>query len=255
MTESPTTKNSSLLERQEQLASVTPANNADSTKADQIQAMFDGISGSYDLLNDCISFGMHRFWKRKACALLNLKQGDAVLDVASGTGDLLGYLSPLVGKNGRVTGLDFSAEMLAVAEKRFQQLENVDYIQGDALKLPFEDNTFDGAIISFGLRNVTDIPKAIAEMRRVVKPNGWVVNLDSNPEPSIPFFWFYFSLIMPVVGKVFSMDQSAYEYLAKSTKHFLTPAQLKAVFEDAGLHQVTSSTMTLGAASLQAGQK
>lgn len=225
-----------------------------------IQQMFNRIAKTYDVLNDCISFGMHRLWKRRACQQLQLKPGDHVLDVCTGTGDLIGYLLPLVGKTGAVTGLDFSEEMLNVARERFPEntSNNIHLQQGDALALPFEDNTFDGAMISFGLRNVTDIPGAIREMTRVVKPSGWVVNLDTCPQPKLPGYWLYFKHIMPRIGKLICQDkgaESAYSYLSASTQNFLSPDELKTVFESAGLHPVSSQTLMFQSVSLQAGQK
>ena len=237
------------------LSNVRPVADDGTAKPQQVQAMFDRIARSYDLLNDCISFGMHRVWKRQACALLQLKPGDAVLDVCSGTGDLIGYLLPHVKQNGQVTALDFSDQMLEMARSRFEDYDNVLFRQGDATQLPYAENAFDGVIVSFGLRNVVDIPRAISEMARVVKPGGWVVNLDTCPEPALPGYWFYFSCVMPVIGRILSMDPTAYRYLAESTRHFLTPAQLKTEFEKAGLVNVSSRTMMMGSVSLQAGRK
>ena len=216
--------------------------------------MFNRIAPTYDLLNDCISFGMHRGWKRRACDALSLKPGNSVLDVCTGTGDLINPLLERVGSSGKVTGLDFSGEMLAVAQKRFAEAP-VTLVRGDALALPFADNEFDGAIISFGLRNVSDIPKALSEMVRVVKPGGWVVNLDTNPKPALPGYWLYFSWIMPRIGQFISRDASAYEYLCQSTQRFLTPDELVTRFEALGLKQVSKNAQSLGAVAMQRGQK
>lgn len=223
-----------------------------------IESMFDRIAGTYDMLNDCISFGMHRGWKKKACERLQLNPGNHVLDVCTGTGDLIQYLLKIVGPSGRVTGLDFSMEMLYRAEERYREHPGEKQItlqQGDALALPYADNTFDGAVISFGLRNVVDIPKAIAEMTRVIKPGGWVVNLDTCPVPKLPGFKLYFNNIMPLIGRAFSLDPEAYAYLSKSTEGFLRPDQLKTVFESVSLQHVRVEQLAFGAASLQAGQK
>lgn len=237
------------------LAGVVPDPAQAEPKAAQVRQMFDRIAGTYDLLNDCISMGFHRRWKRLACRRLNLRPGDRVLDVCSGTGDLIGYLLPLVGETGHVTGLDFSENMLAIARERYRQTPNVSFIQGDAMALPFEDNHFDGAIISFGLRNVVDIPLALAEMQRVIKPGGWMVNLDTCPVPKIPGVHFYFSKIMPLIGRLLSRDAQAYRYLSASTQNFLTPQALAGHFAAAGCQAVTSETLMLGSVSLQCGQK
>jgi demethylmenaquinone methyltransferase/2-methoxy-6-polyprenyl-1,4-benzoquinol methylase len=227
---------------------------ADLQKDVQVRQMFDRIAGTYDRLNDWISLGFHKSWKRLACQKLQLKPGGRVLDVCTGTGDLISYLLPLV-KDGQVVGLDFSEKMLALARERFRDNPRVKLTQGDALALPFEDNTFDGAIISFGLRNVVDIPKALQEMHRVIKPGGWMVNLDTSPQPFLPGMKFYFSKVMPLIGGVLAQDQQAYRYLSSSTDSFLTPAQLKAAFEATGCRNVSSQTLMLGSVSLQAGQK
>lgn len=224
-------------------------------KDQQVRAMFNRIARTYDLLNDCISFGMHRLWKRRACRLLALSPGDRVLDVCTGTGDLTGYLLKHVETAGEVVGLDFSEDMLAIGQKRFGHHDNVRFVPGDAMALPFEDGCFDGAIVAFGLRNVTDIQRAVDEMARVVKPGGWIINLDTNPKPNIPGFWLYFSVIMPLIGRLFSMDASAYHYLSRSTRNFLPPEALKQVFERAGLTQVESRGWMLGMASMQRGRK
>ncbi len=240
------------------LAEITPEGPNNLPKSQQVRQMFDRLAPSYDRLNDCISMGMHRLWKRQACRLLQLKPGDQALDVCTGTGDLVTYLLNQVGPTGQVVGVDFSEEMLKLARKRFSGTHQALFQQGDATALPYEDNRFDGAIVSFGLRNVTDIPKAVAEMARVVKPGGWVVNLDTAPTPKLPGYWFYFSKIMPWMGRLFSKDARAtadYRYLSESTKHFLQPEELTRLFQQAGLVNVSTKTMSMGAVSIQVGQK
>ncbi len=238
------------------LSSVLPnPEQGEANKAAQVQDMFNRIAGTYDSLNTCISMGFHKQWKKLACQKLQLPAGGAVLDICTGTGDLIDLLLPLVGPTGQVEGLDFSEKMLAVARHRLARHPNVTLVQGDALALPYPDNTFDGAIISFGLRNVTSIPQALAEMQRVIKPGGRMVNLDTCPTPKLPGMAFYFSKIMPIIGGLFAQDPQAYRYLSESTLHFLTPSELKAAFEQAGCVQVESQTLMLGSVSLQVGQK
>lgn len=220
-----------------------------------VRQMFNRIAPTYDLLNDCISFGMHRQWKAKACSLLQLHPGAKILDVCTGTGDLVKPLAQLVGPQGQVVGFDFSEEMLTVGRKRFAELSNTTFQQGDAMEMPFDTNTFDGAIVSFGLRNVRDIQRVLNEMSRVVKPGGWVVNLDTCPNPKLPGYWFYFSTVMPIVGRLLSMDPTAYKYLSESTKNFLTPQALQRCFENAGLTNVKLHPLAFGSVSIQAGQK
>lgn len=217
--------------------------------------MFNRIAPTYDLLNDCISMGMHRGWKEEACQQLHIKSGHHVLDVCTGTGDLAKRLSELVGPQGRVKGLDFSEEMLAVARERMSHIPNLTFTQGDAMNLPYEANTFDGAVVAFGLRNVNDVPQTIAEMTRVVKPGGWIVNLDTCPNPKLPGYWFYFSTVMPLLGKLISKDPGAYSYLFQSTREFYSPQELRTMFKTAGLVEVNASTLSFGSVSIQAGQK
>lgn len=223
-------------------------------RGQHVSAMFDRIATTYDLLNDCISLGMHRGWKKAAVKALHLSPGNKVLDVCTGTGDLVRYIQPQVGQAGRVVGIDFSPEMLDVAKRRFSEQPNTQFVLGSALELPFKDKTFDGAVISFGLRNVDNIELVISEMARVVKPGGWVVNVDTSPKPWLPGFWWYFSKIMPIVGGLFSQDKEAYTYLFESTRDFLTPEQLKQVFEQQGLVNISLKGMAFGSVSCQAGQ-
>ena len=146
--------------------------------------------------------------------------------------------------------------MLTIARQRFLDYDAmVSFEQGDAMALPFDAHQFDGAVVSFGLRNVADIPQALSEMVRVIKPGGWVVNLDTCPTPTIPGLSWYFTHVMPRLGQLFSKDLTAYRYLSKSTRHFLTPAQLVTCFHQVGLQNIASKTMGLGMVSLQAGQK
>ncbi len=228
---------------------------APSKSPDVISGMFNRIAKTYDLLNDCMTGGMHRIWKQQACQALQLKPGQRVLDVCTGTGDLASYLSTLVGPQGQVTGIDFSAQMLHVARKRFGHIPQIDWIQGDALALPFEDNCFDGCIISFGLRNVSSVEQALSEMARVTRPGGWVINLDTASDCKNPLFWLYFSTIMPLLGKLLARDQQAYQYLCRSTQSFAPPPQLAQTLSGLGLQDVEIVYMGFGSVSYQRGQK
>jgi demethylmenaquinone methyltransferase / 2-methoxy-6-polyprenyl-1,4-benzoquinol methylase len=224
-------------------------------KAQEVQHMFDSLAPRYDWLNQVISAGQHWRWKHAAVAALNLSAGNSVLDVCTGTGDNLGLMLAAVGPAGEVTGLDFSANMLAVAQQRYPQAANgIRLIQGDALALPFEANTFEGALISFGLRNVVNKPLCLQEMARVVKPGGWVVNLDTAPDPWLPGFKYYFQYVMPLIGRLLGGHPSAYSYLARSTANFDTPMAIVDMFEKSGLQSVYVKRLTFGAVALVAGQ-
>ena len=228
--------------------------NSPDNKAITVQSLFNGIASTYDLLNDCISLGMHRGWKQAACDAIQLQSGDQVLDVCTGTGDLCHQLATLVGPSGQVVGLDFAESMLDVGRQRFKDNSTIQFQQGDAMSLPFEDNMFDGAVISFGLRNVADIQQTLNEMARVVRPGGWVVNLDTNPNTTLPGYWWYFSTVMPLMGRLLSKDHAAYDYLCKSTQGFDAPEILVEKFKQAGLTQVSDKRLGFGSVAMISGQ-
>jgi demethylmenaquinone methyltransferase/2-methoxy-6-polyprenyl-1,4-benzoquinol methylase len=198
---------------------------------------------------------MHWSWKRYAVHALQLKPSHHVLDVCTGTGDLITLIRPLVGESGQVTGLDFSREMLAVAHNRFQGDDRIQLVQGDAMNLPFEANAFDASIISFGLRNVADVKQTLQEMYRCTKSGGMVVNLDTAPIASVPCFSWYFKWIMPRFGEWFAGDKEAYQYLQASTAQFESPESLVSLFQEIGLVEVRSVRFGLGSVACIIGKK
>ncbi len=220
-----------------------------------ISGMFNRIAQTYDLLNDCMTGGMHRVWKAQACQALHLEPGAMALDVCTGTGDMANLLSRHVGPKGQVIGIDFSDQMLAIAQKRFSHIDNIQWHQGDALALPFPDNHFDGCLISFGLRNVSSVHQALSEMVRVTKPGGWVVNLDTASDCRNPLFWLYFSWVMPMLGNFLAKDRYAYQYLFQSTKTFESPQGIQSIFQSLGLVNTGIRYFGLGSVALQCGQK
>lgn len=231
-------------------------------KAQYVLSQFDRIARGYDLANDCISMGMHRLWKDKAVKTLLSSESGSYLDVCCGTGDLALLIASRL-KSGKVTGLDFSGNMLDVArnrEVRYREKHNtpvqLDWIKGDALELPFQNGLFDGAIVSFGLRNVTDYQKAINELTRVVKPGGRVLNLDlGKPEGLIfpPLFAFYFSQIVPLIGQVLQNDRKAYTYLPESKRNYPDPEGISQLFKNAGLADVRHIKLASGSVALTFG--
>jgi len=220
-----------------------------------VQRLFNRIATRYDALNNIISFGMHWGWKRHAVASLQLKNAEHGLDVCTGTGDLLGLMLPNVGEAGQVTGLDFSEQMLAVAKDRYKNASNVTLVQGDAMHLPFANDTFHASIISFGLRNVADIRQTIAEMMRCTQVGGRVINLDTAPITSLPCFSWYFKHVMPRFGELLAGDKEAYQYLQASTEAFESPERLKAVFESLGLVDVRIERLGFGSVAMIVGVK
>ncbi len=184
-------------------------------KADYVLNQFNRIAKRYDLANDAISLGMHRLWKEKAIRALEIKPEGKYLDVCCGTGDLTLRIANNLSKAASVTGVDFSPNMLELAKIRLSKVKDqsqstkiwpaVDFIEGDAQNLPFPDNSFDGAAISFGLRNLSNLDKGLSEMTRVVTPGGKVVNLDLGHPTNwlfTPIYYFYFRHIVPIIGQV-----------------------------------------------------
>lgn len=239
-------------------------------KADYVLKQFDRIAARYDLANDLISLGMHRLWKRKAVdELLCSHSGSKAkagnyLDLCTGTGDLALMIARRLGPESTVTGLDFSSQMLAVAKERqnksgpsLSKSAQLQWKQGDAQSLPFADNYFDGAIISFGLRNLADLQKGLDEMSRVVKSGGLVLNLDlGQPELPIftPCFLFFFDKIVPLIGEIVQKDRQAYTYLPESRKSYPHPEKLRQMFAKAGLVDIAWHQLALGSVALHVGK-
>lgn len=230
-------------------------------KAEYVLRQFDRIAQGYDLTNDAISMGMHHLWKRRAVSELQLKPNGSYLDVCCGTGDLTLRIAHHLAAGGKVSGLDFSPKMLAVANQRLTNDESsvkasVNFQEGDALQLPFPDDSFDGAIVSFGLRNVTDYQRAIDEMTRVVKPGGHVINLDLG-KSKVPLFAqlfaFYFRQIVPLIGQALQSDKQAYTYLPCSNTTYPDPEGISQIFKAAYLSNVRHYSLALGSVALHVG--
>lgn len=234
-------------------------------KHDYVLEQFDRIAKKYDLANDLISLGMHRLWKQQAIAEFGAGSGGQYLDVCTGTGDLAMLIATRKGFAGNVVGLDFSSQMLAVAAQREKQAaargalkSSIEWKQGDAQSLPFASDRFDGAIISFGLRNLTELQKGLDEMARVVKPGGKVINLDlGQPDMPIftPFFLFFFDNVVPLIGELVQNDRAAYTYLPESRKNYPHPKVLSSMFEKAGLKNVRWEQLALGSVAMHVGTK
>ncbi len=205
----------------------------------KIQAMFDGIAGRYDRLNSLMTAGLHHRWRDLGVLVAQVGPGDSALDVACGTGDFAFALRRAVGRQGRVVGLDFSEEMLALARDKCGRNQLwVDFVQGDLLDLPFADGEFDACTVGFGIRNVPDIPRAFSEMRRVVRPGGRVVCLEITRPDLIGFKQFYnlwFDGVVPLLGRFAAGDKFAYSYLPASVRRFPDPDALRDVMSGVGL--------------------
>lgn len=239
-------------------------------KSDYVLQQFDRIAKRYDLTNDVISLGMHRFWKEVAVEELvsPTKTKDSqrsFLDVCTGTGDLALLIAKKLRTGDKVIGADFSSEMLKIANQRANSAQEkgqspamIGFKQADAQALPFDDNSFDGVIVSFGLRNLTDLQKGINEMTRVVKPGGRVINLDLGHTDTPLFaqlFNFYFGSVVPVIGDLLQSDRKAYTYLPESLKTYPTPDKIAKMFAAAGLKNIKWRKLAMGTVALHVGEK
>jgi demethylmenaquinone methyltransferase/2-methoxy-6-polyprenyl-1,4-benzoquinol methylase len=207
----------------------------------QVEEMFDRISGIYDRLNSVMTAGLHHEWRRRAADLAAVGPGDRVLDVATGTGDLALELATRVAPRGEVIGSDFSEGMLELARVKAQRAgAPVRFESGNALALPYPDDSFDAVTVGFGARNFSDLRQGLSEMARVVRPGGRVVVLEiTTPQrpPLSTFFSLWFDRIVPMLGRV-AGDADAYTYLPQSVRRFPGPEALAALMWDCGLRQI-----------------
>ncbi len=212
-------------------------------KAQRVRAVFDSVASRYDLMNDLMSGGAHRLWKKFALSLTGLKVGGRVLDVAGGTGDLAAGLAQQVGQSGLVVLTDINAAMLNAGRDRLIDaglVGNVLYAQADAERLPFPDASFDCVTIGFGLRNVTDKARALAAMRRVLKTGGQLLVLEfSKPvNPTLASLYDGYSFrLLPLLGRAVAGDADSYRYLAESIRRHPDQETLLAMLRAAGLEQ------------------
>ena len=232
-----------------------PAPTPGRPEKENVRAMFDAIAPRYDLLNRVLSARVDVAWRRKAVRALEARQGDRILDLATGTGDLL--LEELTAGAVRSVGADLSFGMLRLARPKFESggFTGARVCQGDAERLPFGDACFDGASIAFGIRNVLDRAQGVSEMRRVVKPGRRVVVLEFHETTGVigTIFRFYFNHVLPQIGALVS-SRAAYSYLPKSVRNFETPEGFGALMREAGLKDVKSQPLTFGIAWLHVGE-
>ncbi|SET90125.1 demethylmenaquinone methyltransferase / 2-methoxy-6-polyprenyl-1,4-benzoquinol methylase [Salinibacillus kushneri] len=230
------------------------------SKAEKVHNVFEKIYDKYDVMNSVISFQRHKAWRKDVMKRMDVKPGDKALDVCCGTGDWTFALGDIVGKAGQVIGIDFSQNMLSIAQDKLDQnnLPQISFKHGDAMNLPFEDHSFDYVTIGFGLRNVPDYLHVLKEMTRVVKPGGKVVCLETS-QPTIPvyrqLYYFYFKFIMPLFGKIFAKSYNEYAWLHESAKDFPNRKALKELFIEAGLTHIQIKSYTGGVAAMHLGIK
>jgi demethylmenaquinone methyltransferase / 2-methoxy-6-polyprenyl-1,4-benzoquinol methylase len=230
-------------------------------KAERVRSVFASVAANYDVMNDLMSFGVHRLWKRFTLSLTGLKVGQCALDVAGGTGDLsLGMLRQ-VGKSGRVVLSDVNPAMLDIGRDRLLDrgfVGNVECVVADAQRLPFADNSFDCVTIGFGLRNVTDKAAALKSMHRVLKPGGQLLVLEfSTPvAPGLkPVYDAYSFKVLPVLGRLVAQDAASYRYLAESIRMHPDQETLLEMLRAAGYAQARYHNLTGGIVALHRGYK
>ena len=230
-------------------------------KVEMVASVFHSVAAKYDVMNDLMSMGIHRLWKRFTIDCSGARPGHKVLDLAGGTGDLTAKFSRIVGDTGSVTLADINDSMLKVGRAKLRDrgiVGNVTYVQANAEALPFPDNHFDLITIAFGLRNVTDKDKALASMFRVLKPGGRLLVLEfSKPDSDIlnKLYDFYSFNVLPKMGEIIANDSESYQYLAESIRMHPNQETLKGMMVDVGFESVGYHNLTGGIVALHRGYK
>ena len=238
---------------------ITPYKDSELGKKEQVAQMFDTISGNYDGLNRVISFGIDIKWRKKVLQLVSDKNPKTVLDIATGTGDLAILMTATSAE--RIVGLDISLGMLDVGRKKIeaQKLsDKIEMILADSENMPFENDTFDAITVAFGVRNFETLEKGLAEILRVLKPNGIFVILETSVPEKTPYkqgYTFYSKNILPLIGKLFSKDDSAYQYLSESASVFPYGEALNNILRKIGFIDVVSMPQTFGVATIYSATK
>lgn len=239
--------------------SLLPYKDKNTSKKEQIAAMFNGISGKYDFLNHFLSFGIDILWRKRAIQTLKKNQPKLILDIATGTGDFA--IEALSLKPRKIIGIDISEGMLSVGRKKLikRNLTNkIELLTGDSEALPFKDNLFDAIIVSFGVRNFENLEKGLSDMLRVLKPGGKLVILEFSKPKSFPFkqiYQFYFRWILPKIGKLISKDGAAYTYLPDSVEAFPDGDNFLNILNKIGFQKSQCTPLTLGISSIYSGSK
>lgn len=224
-----------------------------------VHSVFESIAPKYDIMNDILSFRRHKAWRTFTMKKMNMSPGDTAIDLCCGTCDWTISMAQTSG--GDITGLDFSENMLEVGRRKITECglqSRITLIQGNAMELPFEDNSFQYATIGFGLRNVPDLKQVLSEMKRVVKPGGMVVCLELSKPTWQPFkglYYFYFKHLLPMLGKLIAKRYEQYKWLPDSLVQFPGRDELAQIFRDTGLTRVEAYALTGGIAALHIGMK
>lgn len=233
---------------------IKPYKDSDKGKKEQVAQMFDTISKNYDDLNRVISFGIDVKWRKKVVQIIGKTNPKQILDIATGTGDLAIMMAGL--NPDRVVGLDISSGMLEVGKQKIgkQNLsDTIDMIVGDSENMPFDDNTFDAITVSFGVRNFANLDKGLTEIRRVLKPGGTLVILETSVPTKFPYkqgYRFHTAVILPIIGKLFSKDKVAYSYLSESANSFPFGEKFNNILLKNGFTTAIDKPVTFGVASI-----
>jgi len=239
---------------------ISPYKDSDLNKKEQVEKMFDTISGNYDSLNRVISFGSDIKWRKKVLQKIIQKNPDTILDIATGTGDLAIKFAKNSNAS-KITGLDISEGMLSVAKNKIKDTaisNKVEFIKGDSEALPFEDNSFDAITVSFGIRNFEHLEIGLSEILRVLKPSGLFIILETSVPTKTPFkqgYHFYTNNVLPIIGKLFSKDKVAYNYLSESASVFPYGEKLNNILQKIGFINVENRPQTFGVATIYTATK
>ena len=238
---------------------ITPYKDSSLSKKEQVAQMFDTISGNYDNLNRVISFGIDVKWRKKVLKMVGKSNPNTILDIATGTGDLAILMAQT--KAEKIIGLDISAGMLEVGFQKIASknlTKTIEMVLGDSENMPFEDNYFDAITVAFGVRNFENLEKGLAEILRVLKPNGTFVILETSVPDKTPYkqgYQLYSNYVLPLIGKLFSKDNDAYGYLSESAAAFPYGEKLNNILRKIGFIDVVALPQTFGVATIYSASK
>ncbi|WP_346881082.1 bifunctional demethylmenaquinone methyltransferase/2-methoxy-6-polyprenyl-1,4-benzoquinol methylase UbiE [uncultured Algibacter sp.] len=241
------------------MSKIKPYKNSDLGKKEQVTQMFDTISGDYDGLNRVISFGIDIKWRKKVVKIINKSNPDTILDIATGTGDLAINLAET--NASKIVGLDISSGMLDIGRDKIKKKAldtKIEMVLGDSENMPFEDNSFDAITVAFGVRNFENLENGLREILRVLKPHGTFVILETSMPDKTPYrqgYNFYTKNILPLIGRAFSKDRSAYKYLCESASVFPYGEALNNILRKIGFINVEDLPQTFGVATIYKSSK
>ncbi|GAA4239297.1 bifunctional demethylmenaquinone methyltransferase/2-methoxy-6-polyprenyl-1,4-benzoquinol methylase UbiE [Postechiella marina] len=241
------------------MSKVKPYKDSDLGKKEQVTQMFDTISGDYDGLNRVISFGIDIKWRKKVVKIVKEKQPESILDIATGTGDLAINLAET--NASKIVGLDISSGMLEIGKEKINRKglnSKIEMVLGDSENMPFNDNTFDAITVSFGIRNFETLENGLKEILRVLKPGGSFVILETSMPDKAPYkqgYNFYTKNILPLIGRTFSKDKTAYKYLCESASVFPYGEALNNILRKTGFINVEDFPQTFGVATIYVSSK